>query len=285
MGGWLVGWLVVGGVRTNPSVDQSSVVNQFNLATPNDHPANNQPVNISVIVPAFNEERGLDASLASVRHAMAAFAWAGLASELIVCDNNSTDATAAIAANAGARVVFEPINQISRARNTGAAHATGEWLLFVDADSHPTPDLCAELAAVIRTGDCVAGGATMSVDAGESIGIRVIVGAWNTISRVTRWAAGSFLFCRTDVFRDAGGFSEELFVAEDVDLSLRLKRIARTSGQRVHILHRHPLRTSARKAHLYTASEMLAFYWRWLTSGGRIMRAAEHCPIWYDGRR
>ena len=77
--------------------------------------------------------------------------------ELIVCDNNSTDRTAAIAAAAGAIVVFEPINQISRARNTGAARATGDWLLFVDADSFPTRELFADVVAAISSGACMAG--------------------------------------------------------------------------------------------------------------------------------
>ena len=68
----------------------------------------------------------------------AAFTARGWTTELIVCDNNSSDATPAIAAAAGARVVFEPVNQIGRARNAAAAAATGDWLVFVDADSHPT---------------------------------------------------------------------------------------------------------------------------------------------------
>ena len=74
---------------------------------------------ISVIVPAFNEEKVLGGSLRAIRTAMTVFEDA----ELIVCDNNSTDRTAAIAREAGASVVFEPLNQISRARNTGARDA------------------------------------------------------------------------------------------------------------------------------------------------------------------
>ena len=75
---------------------------------------------VAVIVPAFNEEQGLAASLRSIRHAMGILDVAGWSSELIVCDNNSTGRTAAIAREEGAQVVFAPINQISRARNTGA---------------------------------------------------------------------------------------------------------------------------------------------------------------------
>ena len=100
------------------------------------------------MVPAFNEEQLIEASLRSIRAAMAAFDRAGWESELIVCDNNSTDRTADIARAMGATVVFEPINQISRARNAGAAAASGGWLVFVDADSQPSveherPGACA----------------------------------------------------------------------------------------------------------------------------------------------
>ncbi len=79
---------------------------------------------ISVVVPAFNEERLLGATLEAIRTAARAFDDRG-GWELIVCDNNSTDRTAGIARAAGARVVFEPHNQISRARNRGAAAASG----------------------------------------------------------------------------------------------------------------------------------------------------------------
>jgi glycosyltransferase involved in cell wall biosynthesis len=70
---------------------------------------------ISVVVPAFNEERLLPATLAGTRAGMQAFGERGWSSELIVCDNNSTDRTAEIARAAGARVVFEAVTQISRA--------------------------------------------------------------------------------------------------------------------------------------------------------------------------
>src|SRR5512134_4122720 len=101
---------------------------------------------ISVGVPAFNEERLLTETLPNIRAAMDAFDRRGWASELIVCDNNSTDRTAEIARAAGARVVFEPVNQISRARNRGAAEAGGDWIFFVDADSLPSVELFSDAA-------------------------------------------------------------------------------------------------------------------------------------------
>ena len=239
---------------------------------------------ISVVVPAFNEERLLPQSLAAITAASSAFAAAGWTSELIVCDNNSTDRTAEIAAAAGAIVVFEPINQIARARNTGAAAATGDWLLFVDADSFPTRELFADVVEVIASGTCVAGGSTVRVDV-EGFAYAAAIGWWNLVSRTFKWAAGSFIFCETAVFREIGGFTERLYAAEELDLFRRLKRLARKRRRSIVILARHPLLTSARKAHLYTVPEMLRFWSRTLLSGGRTFRNREGAFPWYDGRR
>ena len=239
---------------------------------------------ISIVVPAFNEERLLPESLKAINNASAAFADAGWTSELIVCDNNSTDRTAEIAAAAGARVVFEPVNQISRARNAGAARATGEWLLFVDADWYPTKELFADVVAAISDSRCVAGGSTVRVDL-HGIQYDAVVGFWNRLSRSLKWAAGSFIFCETAAFREVGGFTDKLYAAEEINLFRRLKRFARSQGRSIVILHRHPLLTSHRKAHLYTLREMLRFWIRTVATGGRTLRSSRESFPWYDGRR
>ena len=239
---------------------------------------------ISIVIPAYNEERLLPGSLARIRAAMQAFVDAGWFTELIVCDNNSTDRTAEIATAAGAVVVFEPVNQISRARNTGAARATGDWLLFIDADSFPTRELLAEVVDEINSGRCLAGGATVDVDS-DHLFARIVVRWWNATSRLNRWAAGAFIFCEAGAFRQVGGFNQTLFAAEEIDLFRQLKRLARRQGRRITILHRHPLHTSGRKAHLYTLRDALRFYARLLLMGRRALRTREGAFVWYDGRR
>ncbi len=150
---------------------------------------------ISVIVPAFNEEKLLGATLAAIQKAMASFAEAGWEIELIVCDNNSSDRTADLARAAGARVVFEPVNQIARARNKGAEAASGDWLVFVDADSHPSRELFAEVVETIQAGRCLYGGCTIKLDAAYPFAT-MVVELWNGISRVGKYAAGSFHILR-----------------------------------------------------------------------------------------
>ena len=239
---------------------------------------------VSIIVPAFNEQAILARTLAVIREAAGAFDAAGVSWELIVCDNNSTDQTAAIARDAGARVIFEPINQIGRARNTGAAAAAGEWFVFVDADSHPSRELMADVAREIGGGRCLAGGSTVTIER-PSRAARNVVASWNLISRLTRWAAGSFIFCEASAFREIGGFSLQLFAAEEIDLFRRLKRLARARGRSIRILSDHPLHTSDRKEHLYSPREFLTFQLKTILTAGRTLRSAEECAMWYDGRR
>ncbi|MBI3875172.1 MAG: glycosyltransferase [Verrucomicrobia bacterium] len=239
---------------------------------------------VSVIVPAFNEEKLLPATLAHLASASEAFMRIGWENEIVVCDNNSTDRTTELARTAGAKVVFEPVNQIARARNSGAAAASGDWLIFVDADSHPPRELFAAVAEAIQGGRVLGGGATVRMDE-HSFVAKFGLGLWNSISRLNRWAAGSFVFCEAAAFRELGGFSQELFASEEIEFSQRLKKMARARGKRVVILHRHPILTSGRKLHLYSKREHLVFMLRTTLGLGRGLRQRETCPLWYDGRR
>jgi glycosyltransferase involved in cell wall biosynthesis len=239
---------------------------------------------ISVIIPAFNEERLIGETLRQVKTATAAFSRRGWESETIVCDNNSTDRTAELARAGGAVVVFEPVNQIARARNSGAAVASGDWLVFVDADSQPSEELFADVAGQIEAGRCLAGGCTVRLEGHYLLGY-LITQLWNSISRVGKLLAGSFIFCEAAAFRQVGGFNNELFAAEEIDLSRRLKRLARHRKKRIVILHRHPLLTSARKIHLYTLREHFRFLRKAVLSHKKVLTDRDACHTWYDGRR
>ena len=85
-------------------------------------------VSVSVVVPAYNEERHLPLCLRALA------AQTLTPHELIVVDDGSTDGTAAVAEGAGATVIRHPHRGPARARNIGAMAATGRILAFVDAD-------------------------------------------------------------------------------------------------------------------------------------------------------
>ena len=239
---------------------------------------------ISIVVPAYNEEKLLPAALLSIRGAMGGFTRNGWETELVVCDNNSTDRTAELARSAGAKVVFEPVNQIGRARNAGAAVASGDWLVFIDADSHPSEALLADVARAIQSGHYLAGGSTVKLEGHYPVA-SLITEAWNWLSRLRSWAAGSFIFCEAAAFREVGGFSRELYASEEIDLFQRLKKLSKRQGKRIVILSQHPLVTSARKMHLYSAREHLWFLTKTVLQAGRPLKSREQCLTWYDGRR
>jgi glycosyltransferase involved in cell wall biosynthesis len=239
---------------------------------------------ISLLVPAFNEEKLLAETLRSIQQASAAFTARGWETELIVCDNNSTDRTAEIAREAGATVVLEPINQIARARNRAASAASGDWLVFVDADSQPSPGLFEDAAKAMLDSRVMFGGVTIRLAGFHPIAATV-TGFWNLVSRIGKYVAGSFIFCEAAAFRKVGGFDHQFFAGEELDLSNRLSRLARQTGKRCVILHRHPLLTSDRKVRLYSTRELLGFMVRAGLSRHKILRNKEACHPWYDGRR
>src|SRR2546423_14621481 len=93
----------------------------------------------SVIIPAYNEEQYLPRLLDSIEVARSHHSGGRDQIEVIVADNDSTDATAAVASKRGARVVHVAKRRIAAARNGGALAGQGEILCFIDADSaiHP----------------------------------------------------------------------------------------------------------------------------------------------------
>lgn len=239
---------------------------------------------ISIIIPAYNEEKLLPRTLASLAEACGAFRDAGCEVETVVCDNNSTDRTAAIAEAAGARVVFEPVNQISRARNRGAEAATGDWLLFLDADSLPTRALLAEAARRIATGRYLFLGAVVQLDAELPRLETFLLRLWNLASRTLGLMAGSFVLVEATAFRELGGFSLDLYAGEEVDLSARLRLLARRRGRRVAIL-REGLMSSARRMTMYPRGHVFRFFLRATLRPWSTPRDREACAMWYDGRR
>jgi glycosyltransferase involved in cell wall biosynthesis len=250
----------------------------------NFHPLTLSQMKISMVIPAFNEEKLIEKSLQAIQKASDAFRGLGWETEIIVCDNNSTDHTAELAREAGAKVVFEPINQIGRARNCGAAAAMGDWILFIDADSFPSAELLGEVGKVIASGKAIAGGSTVRLDS-SNLTARFLTEAWNLTSRLLHWVAGSFIFCEANAFRAVGGFSNEFFTGEELDLSKRLKRFAGTQKKKIVIVSKFPLLTSDRKLHLYRRGELGRFFLNAFLCPKATMKNRDACSPWYDGRR
>jgi glycosyltransferase involved in cell wall biosynthesis len=194
------------------------------------------PAVISFIVPAHNEERYLGATLTAIRAAAEA---AGKPFELIVVDDASIDATASVARTHGAAVVPVNLRHIAAARNAGARAASGDVLIFVDADTLlPAATLAAALDALDR--GAAGGGARVQMEANAP---RWVHRVWGLVSLMNwlRLAAGCFMFMRRDAFDAVGGYDERLFCGEEVFLSRAL------SAQGSFVIVRPTVITSARK--------------------------------------
>jgi glycosyltransferase involved in cell wall biosynthesis len=231
----------------------------------------------SIVVPAFNEEDLLPRTLERLNEAMATV---DLAGEIVVCDNNSTDATAAVARAQGAAVVFEPVNQISRARNTGAREARGRFLLFVDADTEIPSDLLQAALERLSSGQVCGGGATVAMEGvGPGLPSRM-VSLWNALSRARHLAAGSFVFVLREAFDAVGGFSEAVYASEEIWLSRAVRRWGRPRGLRFEIIASPPVITSGRKAQWYPTPVLLSVALLIMLLPF-LLRSRRFCWLWY----
>ncbi|MBX0331304.1 glycosyltransferase family 2 protein, partial [Oscillochloris sp. ZM17-4] len=83
---------------------------------------------------------------------------AGLADEVVVLlDNRTRDATAAICAARGARVIRAPWRGFPAQRNLALSICRAPWVLFIDADERVEPDLADEIRATLASGDACDG--------------------------------------------------------------------------------------------------------------------------------
>lgn len=194
------------------------------------------PDGISVIVPAYNEEKHLPATLGSLIRARD-FLDAndpGLV-ELLVVDNGSTDQTAGIAGKLGARVVQESEHNIASVRNTGARTAARDILVFVDADTSVPESVLWRIHSLTADPN-VLGGAVDTDYRPTRLLLRVYLRLWRLLGRVLGMAQGATQFCRREVFVGLGGYDEQLYMGEDVDFFRRLKALAKARRGRVPVL-------------------------------------------------
>ena len=193
-------------------------------------------MDISVIIPAFNEAGYLPATLESIQRASEHLrAKTEVDVEVIVVDNNSTDETAAVAKDLGAAVVQEPVQGIGRSRNRGASVATGEVLVFVDSDVHVPVTLLEAIHEAMSDPSCLGGGAEVDYRPRRRI-MRVYLRCWRQLARLTAMVQGPTQFCRRSAFDSVGGYDEKVWIGEDVDFFWSLKKLARKTRQSVHIV-------------------------------------------------
>ncbi len=232
-------------------------------------------IKISFIVPAHNEEQLLAGSLAAVHAAARAVE---IEYELIVVDDASTDGTAQIARDCGARVMQIDRRQIAAARNAGAQAAGGAVLMFVDADTWITADAVRDVLAAIDRG-AVGGGCLFRFDGRLPFWARVMYPVGIRLFRLLNVVGGCCMFCTRAAFEATGGFCEDYFAAEELIFSRALKRHGRFVIPHSYVV------TSGRKLRGYSGFEIL---WVLLTvtiRGPSAYRTRKGLDVWYGARR
>ena len=238
-------------------------------------------MNCSFIIPAYNEEKFLKKTVESLRKSISG-AEIISSEEIIVVDNCSTDRTAEIARNVGVNLVKEPVRQIARARNTGARHAKGDILFFVDADTSIKVDHLTAACEGIIKGKAYGGGALIRFDDHQDkffLGV-LIPAFWNWVSKTFRMAAGSFIFCRKEDFEEIKGFPETMYAGEELEFVRKLKKLNRKSGQKFKILDCEPVITSSRKLSWY-GNGQIVFCLFLLLFFPLAVRFRKLCWFWY----
>jgi glycosyltransferase involved in cell wall biosynthesis len=230
---------------------------------------------VSFIIPAWNEEALLGQTLARLK---AVAEELPVAHEVIVVDDGSTDRTAQIARDGGAKVVAVNRRQISATRNAGAKAALGDVFIFVDADTLVTPEAVRAALEAIRSG-AVGGGCAVKFDGPIPLYARLLVPAFVRMYRAAGLAAGCFLFCTRWAFEAVGGFSEELFASEECRLSWALGRVGR------FVILRESVQTSSRKLRTYSGWEIFSLFFGLAVHGNLKTRDRKGMEIWYGPRR
>ena len=237
---------------------------------------------LSVIVPAYNEATYIGRLLESLAVARRPLD-AAHEVEVIVVDNHSTDQTAAVARSHGVHVVTEPERRISSVRNAGAWAATGDVLVFIDADNLASPNLLTEIIRVMRSGRYEGGGVQVLPDR-WSAGIALTYAFFWTSFWLMGLSAG-VIFISREAFDALGGFDPTLYAGEDAKLVWELKHWARRRGRRFCNLHTAHIVTSTRKFDQYGDWLFLRLMLRWWYRPFRVLKDRRAVGfMWYDVR-
>jgi len=225
---------------------------------------------LSIVIPTLKEANFLERTLEQFKNL-------SIPHEIIISDGGSTDGTLEIARRYTNKVVVwdQPRRQtFGEAKNAGAALATSDYLVFIDADVLiPEPEHFFKeiLADFDRKPTVVA----MTVPLKPWLENKSLVDAlfcaplnfWYILSNnIFHYgnASGEFQMIRRSVFNDLGGYREDLAGGEDTDMFNRLGRVGRTLSSHWHLYVRH----SCRRAH---KTGWLKLYWMWARQGFMVL--------------
>jgi len=177
---------------------------------------------VSIVIPTLNEAQRLPVLLDCLD------AQTRPADEIVVADSASGDGTQELAKARGARVV--PGGRPAVGRNAGAAAATGDLLLFMDADAEPGPRFIERAIAEFERRGLDVATAPMRPAGHEAefaFWCAVAEGYVRALQKLSPHAVGLCILARREVHETIGGFNETVVLAEDHDYARRAARVGR----------------------------------------------------------
>jgi rSAM/selenodomain-associated transferase 2 len=230
---------------------------------------------ISVVIPALEEEASLPAAIRSCREAGRC--------EVVVADGGSRDRTAEVARELADTVVAAPRGRAVQ-MNAGAAAARGTILLFLHADTLLPPDSLPLVADALGRPGVVGGAFRIRLAASPAANgytrtmLRVTARMINLRSRAARSYTGDqAIFLHAAAFRRIGGYPA-IPLMEDVELSRRMRREGKT------VLLDPPAATSGRRWEAWGPFRAILRMWS-LRVGYRFGMSPERCAARYRGGR
>jgi glycosyltransferase involved in cell wall biosynthesis len=200
---------------------------------------------LSIIIPTLNEEKIIAQTLKALR------ALNIIDYEIIVSDGASTDRTVQIAKKYADKVIVHHGTErqnIAQGKNLGAAHAKGNFLVFIDADVQ-IPEINAffneALTLFKKDKDLIALTVFLKVFPEEAtIGDKLVFGFLNRMNQFYNnifgigGAPGEFQMIRTEFFKKAGGYNQQMIAGEDYDMFARLAKYGKTRiEKKLYVLH------------------------------------------------
>jgi peptidoglycan/xylan/chitin deacetylase (PgdA/CDA1 family) len=180
-------------------------------------------VNLSVVIPVYNDAVHLEACLESISRQKFAGRY-----EVIVVDNNSTDDSAAVAKAHGARLLHQPTQGTVHARALGFAQARGPIIVSTDADCIVPVDWLERYAEAFAATHIDAVIGRFSFYHPHGLGARLVQILLPVVFWFDRWQGGHFsganFAVRREAFQKSGGFDVRLKYGEDFQLTRQLRR-------------------------------------------------------------
>jgi glycosyltransferase involved in cell wall biosynthesis len=223
---------------------------------------------ISFIIPTLNEEKILEQTIRGLQLLQ------NQEFEIIISDGGSKDTTLAIAEKLGAKTIIytgTTRQTIANGRNLGAGEATGDVLIFLDADV-TIPDINIFIPQVLKKLNQKPNILAMTVALKTlptiaTLADKIFSDIMNYIYFINNnifhfgGAGGEFQVIRSEAFKKVGGFNDTLVAGEDNELFYRLARIG-TTYMDLSLTVYHP----ARRAHKIGWGKLLFLYFKnWIT--------------------